>query len=123
MLESEVLKSIGKRLALWHLTSECVWYTRLNSGHVKTNYGSYIKLCDSGTPDFVAIIRNQKLGLDLLFIEIKRPGIKLKFSPDQVKFKNKYKNVENVHHLTVDHPDYVDIYIDSICIDRLKDIK
>lgn len=122
MLEAEILKSTGQRLSIWETTGEVIWYERLQCGRVKTQYGSWIKLCRPGTPDYCAIVRNQTKGLDLLFIECKRADGKGKLSDVQIKFQNKYKNVQNTHYLIIDHPDYVDHYIDNICIDRIKEI-
>lgn len=122
MLESAVLKSVSQRLSSWEITGEVYWYERLQCGKVKTTFGSWVQMCRSGTPDFVSIVRNKSKGLDLLFIECKRSDGKGKLSDVQIKFQNRCKNVDNVHYLVIDHPDYLDFYIDSIAYDRLQDI-
>lgn len=122
MLEKDVLKSVGQRLSTWEMSGEVVWYERLQCGRVKTAYGSWVNMCRSGTPDYVAIIRNKTKNLDLLFLECKRADGRGKLSDVQITFQNKYRNVENVHYLIIDHPDYVDVYIDNIAFDQIKDI-
>lgn len=55
-LEKEISKDV--RLALENLRSAgaVCWFTRLNSGTVKTNYGSWVKLCEPGTADYIAVL-------------------------------------------------------------------
>ena len=57
------------RLTLDRLESAgaVLWYERLNSGKVRTEYNSYIQMCRIGTPDFIAILK----GGYIYFIEAK----------------------------------------------------
>lgn len=84
MSESELIKEIDKCLSVRNMTGEVEWYSRLNSGRVRTVYGSYIRLCEEGTPDFLAIIRNKEKNLTVLFIEAKGQGGKLR--TEQIRF-------------------------------------
>lgn len=87
-LEKDLIKQIQQRLDIYQLTGEVEFATRLNSGTVKTYYGSYVKLCKKGTPDYLALIRGKSDNIIVLFIEAKSNIGKLR--PDQEIFKQKY---------------------------------
>ena len=87
-LEKDLIKQTHQRLDIYKLSGEVEWFSRLNSGKVKTYYGSYIKLCDKDTPDFLALIRGRNSPLLAVFIECKSDSGKLR--PGQIKFKQKY---------------------------------
>jgi hypothetical protein len=113
-LERDIMKSVQKRLSIFELTGEVVWFTRLNSGHIKTYFGSHIKLCHKGTWDWVVIFRNRNNGLSLLFIECKSDTGKIE--KDQNLFKNKYTK-EDVYFLLVREPFELDVFIDKYAKD------
>ena len=84
--ERDLMHHIIKRLELYQMTGEVEWFSRLQCGKIK-HFGNWIKLCDKGTPDFLALIRG-RLGLMALFIEAKSDiGIIRK---DQVEFMKKH---------------------------------
>lgn len=75
MTESEVLKSVVKKLKFLELTGDVVWHSRLNSGKININ-GGWVQLCQAGTPDIISIINCKNGKIAVLFIECKRTGIK-----------------------------------------------
>jgi hypothetical protein len=87
-LEKDLIKQIDVILSQRQLTGEVEFSTRLNSGTVKTYYGSYVKLCKSGTPDFLALVRGREDKILALFIEAKSDTGRLR--QDQEIFKQKY---------------------------------
>ena len=87
MTESEVLKSIMNKLKTYELIGDIIWYSRLNSGKVKTQYNSWVQLCRIGTPDIVAIINCLNGKIAVLFIECKRTDVK-KLRFEQQEFFN-----------------------------------
>lgn len=54
-----------------YLTKRGLWNERLNAGKIKTIFGSWLELCDKGTPDRITILRGQAV-----FIETKTFGKK-----------------------------------------------
>ncbi len=70
MRESEIKKSVVNDLKFYQISGEVVWWTRLNSGKIKTEWGAWVNLCDPGTPDFIVLTRNNIV----LFLETKRTG-------------------------------------------------
>lgn len=89
-LEKDIIKQIHKRLAIYSLTGECEWYTRLQSGKVKLNK-YFIKMCDPGTPDYLALVRGRNNNILALFIEAKSDNGKLRASQEEFKQKYGYK--------------------------------
>lgn len=87
-LEKDLIKQISQQLDIYKMTGEVEWWARLNSGKVKTYYGSYIKLCDKDTPDFLALVRGRQAPLLAVFIEGKSDSGKLRVG--QEAFKQKY---------------------------------
>jgi hypothetical protein len=69
-LEKDLMSKISKRLDLYRFTGEVCWYSRLQCGKIRV--GSYfVKMCDKGTPDWLALVRNREDRLTALFIEAK----------------------------------------------------
>lgn len=101
-LEKELLNSIKQWLGL---VPGVVWYDRLNSGTVQTAYGSWVKLCKKGTPDYIALIHDGKIA-HVLFIEAKRKGkIKKDGTSNVVEqnwFKERVSGVDNIHYILID---------------------
>ena len=87
-LERDLMKQIQQYLSLWQSTGDVYWWSRLQSGKVRS--GQYfIKMCDKGTPDFIALL-NTYNGLMCLFIEAKSDTGQLR--PEQKSFALKYNN-------------------------------
>lgn len=93
------------------MTGEVEWWSRLNSGRVKTYYGSYIKLCDKDTPDFLALVRGRNHPLLALFIEGKSDSGKLRSG--QEIFKQKYAVKECFWYLEMRDIKQLDDWIDK----------
>jgi hypothetical protein len=62
--------SLSAQIAAY-LSNRGIYNERLNSGKVETKSGYWIKLCERGTPDRIAIVRGQAI-----FIETKILGEK-----------------------------------------------
>jgi hypothetical protein len=101
MKEADVLKGVTNKLKTLELTGDILWYSRLNSG--KINLGrNWIKLCDSGTPDVIAIVK-KKAGISVLFIECKRTGINEIFG-EQLEFFKRMKEHKHVYCVIINDP-------------------
>ena len=87
MKESEVLKSVLNKLDNYELTGDVLWHSRLNSGKIQSKFGGWIQLCRPGTPDIIAIINCMDGTIVVLFIEVKRTGVK-KLRFEQQEFFN-----------------------------------
>lgn len=109
-LEKQIMLSIKQRLDIYEMVGQVIWKTRLNSGRIKTYFGSHIKLCDKGTWDWVAVFRNRENNLSLLFIECKSNTGKLR--DDQILFQKKY-NKKDVYFLVVKEPKELNDFIDK----------
>lgn len=90
-LEKDLIKQIKNRLDLYRLTGEVEFYIRINSGSVKTYFGSYVKLAAKGTPDFLALVRGREDKILALFLEAKSDTGKLRKEQEQFKQKYAYK--------------------------------
>lgn len=109
-LEKDLNLQIKNHLSLYEFFDQIIWHTRLNSGSIKTYFGSHIKLCTKGTWDWVVVIRNRQDGLSLLFIEGKSDTGKL--STHQKLFQKKY-NKKDVYFLIVVDIKELDKFIDK----------
>lgn len=109
-LERDLNTHIKDKLGLYELVGNIVWHSRLNSGSIKTYFGSHTKLCNKGTWDWVVVFRNREDGLSLLFIEGKSDTGKLR--TDQKLFQERY-NKKDVYFLVVIDPKDIDTFIDK----------
>lgn len=92
-------KNLNKEIIAWlDLLPSVIWFERLNSGTVQTSYGSWVKLCRKGTPDFIALVHGGDIA-HVLFIEAKRKGEKQR--PEQKWFQDEVDGISNVHYLLV----------------------
>lgn len=121
MKESEVSRKVRKTLESLENTGDILWFSRLNSGKVRTEYGSWIKLCNKGTPDYIAIVVNKNRNISLLWIECKSSEGKLR--PDQIEFKDKHTKHRDIHYFLISEPSTLCEKILAISYDRLNDIK
>lgn len=120
-LESDVMKSVKRRLETWAMTGEVIWWLRINCGKIKDPYSpAWIQLAPKGTPDFIAIIRSKKDGIRAVFIECKRSDGTGILSPDQKKFKNKYESIDYIDVLQIDDPKQLDNFIEAWAIDTVS---
>lgn len=120
-LEKTLMKQVSQRLAIWQLSGSVIWYSRLNSGRVKTYFGSWIKMCDTGTPDWLCLVRGDDYRIKALFIECKSTTGRA--STHQLKFMKKYNNVDDVEVIILNDIEFLDYWMDKYSIDRVKDIK
>lgn len=69
MKENDIKSSVIRYLKSSNACGTVVWFSRLNSGKVQTQYGSWMQLCESGTPDFVVLTKHNVV----VFLETKSP--------------------------------------------------
>lgn len=72
----------------WNKTIE--WFERLNSGKVRTLYGTWIQLCRPFTPDWIVLYHDRNKHLAVLFIEGKSDTGMFVKKEGQDKFMEKY---------------------------------
>jgi len=88
--EADLNKQIREKLELFESCGVIKWFERLNTGKVKTLYGSYLQLCREGTPDWIVILKNKQDKIAVLFIEAKSDiGLK-QHREGQDDFMDKY---------------------------------
>jgi hypothetical protein len=113
--EKEIMKQISHRLDLYKSMGQVEWWSRLQSGKVKNIYSnSWIKLCDKGTPDFLALV-NGKESLIALFIEAKSSSGKLR--KEQLEFINRYQTNEYINVVVIKDIEDLIKWIDLYAID------
>lgn len=69
-LERDLMKEVKNALENLENSGAILWQTRLNSGKIRTEWGTWIQLCEPGTPDFIVALRS-RWGLVVYFIEAK----------------------------------------------------
>lgn len=69
-LEKDVSKEVKIALDALEASGAVLWWERLNSGKVRTEYGSWIQMCRMGTADYIAILPVH-LGVMVYFMELK----------------------------------------------------
>lgn len=116
MKEKDVMLAIRKRLEHYQYYKTIIWWSRLNSGKIQTTYGSWIKLCEPGTPDFIIILRNKKLTISVIFPEAKSDTGKLR--SEQVEFRNRLKGVSDMYFLEVRDVQELDDLIRDVAFDK-----
>ena len=119
--ESEVIKDISSALSQLEGAGDCLWFSRLQCGKVKTEWGSWLQLCKPGVHDFIAVIRSPEGNIRLLFIEAKRPGIN-KYRPTQEDFKRNYSKHRDIMFLLATSGKEVTRFVLDNCYSRLNDI-
>lgn len=88
--ETIIKNDVFRSLYALEVTGTVTWFERLNSGRVKSEWGSWIQLCRKGTFDFFVLFDGKDRSLCGAFIEVKRGDKKARLSPDQELFKEKY---------------------------------
>ena len=121
MTEDEVKKEIRKILERLESSGDCIWFDRLQSGMVKTQDGSYVRMCRNGTSDFICIVLNKQKTLSVIFIEAKRSDGGT-WSDAQRKFASRYAKPPYIHYFLVSDPSKLTGQILYIAYDRLGDI-
>jgi hypothetical protein len=93
----------------------------MNAGTVKTEWGSWIRMCRPNTPDFLCVVINKQKNLSVIFIETKSAIGKQ--SKGQKAFKQQYVKHIDVHYWLISDPSGLAHKILDIAFDRLNDIK
>lgn len=121
--EGKIKSECSKYLSSLLLSGDIIYYQRINSGKIKSAYGSWVQLAEKGHFDFIVLFNNKEHNLSFAFIEVKRSDKVAKLDPDQVSFKNKYEGKNtNVYFWLVQSGKEVSKRIMSCAYDRMKDI-
>lgn len=89
-LEKQISKDVKNALSALESDGAVLWHERLNSGKVRTEYGSWLQLCRKGTADFIALLPIEN-GILPYFIETKSDkGCQ---SLAQIEFQKKIESV------------------------------
>jgi hypothetical protein len=121
MTENDVKNRVRKTLSNMEISGDIIFYERLNSGKVKTEWGTWLQLCRAGTPDFMCITVNKKKTISVIFIETKR-SVGGNWSLEQRNFNDKYTKHEDIHYFLISDPSKLAKQIYSIAYDRVNDI-
>lgn len=87
-LEKTVMSDIRRALEQLESVGCILWFERLHSLNIKTEFGGYIRCCRPGTPDYIVALKTS-MGLLVLFIEAKSDTGKQ--SIQQVEFQRKHQ--------------------------------
>ena len=98
-LEKSVSKDVKNALSALESDGAVLWHERLNSGKVRTEYGSWLQLCRKGTADFIAILP-VKYGVMVYFIETKADGGRQTI--EQKIFQNTVENWGAIYEVVTD---------------------
>ena len=85
-LEKQISKEVKIALDALEASGAVLWWERLNSGKVRTEYGGWLQLCKNGTSDFIALLPVEG-GILPYFIETKSD--KGRQTPAQLQFEEK----------------------------------
>ena len=118
--EAVVSKDVKNKLKWLETQGKIIWWERLKSGKVQSG-SSYIHLCRTGTPDFIAVMRNKRDTLTVLFIECKR-GNGGRLSPAQKTFMEQHHNGKDILFLVVNDVGVLTRAINDILPDGLSAI-
>jgi hypothetical protein len=121
MTEDQVKKEIRKILERLEVAGDVIYFDRLQSGLVKTQDGSYVRMCRNGTSDFICVIKNRSASISIIFIEAKNSegGV---WSEAQRQFAQQYAKPPYIHYFLVSDPSKLAGQILDIAYDRLQDI-
>jgi hypothetical protein len=122
LTEAEISKETRKRLESLECSGDILWYERLQAGRVKTEWGSWLQLCRTGTPDFICAVINKNKTLSLIFIENKKSDGG-RWTPEQQEFCNRLTKNRDVHYWLVTDPSTLSKKILEIAFDRLSAIE
>ena len=121
MKESEVSSKVKKILINLESTGDCVWFERMNSGKVKTEWGTWLQLCRPGTPDFMCIVVNKQKNISVIFIECKSSIGKM--SSEQIKFRYKHIKHVDIHYLLISDASKLSKQILNIAFNRVENME
>lgn len=110
--ESDVNKDVKIKLDYWKNLGPVLHWDRLNSGKIRSAYGSYVQLCKEGTPDFVAYVCKENTCW-ICFFETKKPSGGI-IGDKQIEFSMLFNVVFNVVYELVTDASQVDRVIEKI---------
>lgn len=121
--ESKVKSDCLKLLSGLFASGDIYYFQRMNAGAI--DMGShYMRLCEPGHFDLIAVMPDHSKRLLLAFIELKRPDIKAKLSPDQESFQRKYSNKHpSIKFWLVQSSKQLATLIHDNCYNRLNDVE
>lgn len=120
-LEKTLMKQVIQQLDLYQHHKVLLWWGRLQSLKVRSRMGHWIQGCPKGTPDFLALMRNQHNGITGVFIETKSDtGV---IRPEQLAFMQKYKDCNDIQVLIIRDISELKQYIDMYGIDTMLEFK
>jgi len=121
--ESVVKKEVEKSLACLQQAGDIIYCQRVNTGKIKTEWGSWVQLAETGHWDWIALFINKDRNLSFVFIEHKRADKPAKLDPEQIKFKQRYdsKHVDVLFWLVQSGDEVTSLVLDN-CYDRLNDV-
>jgi len=114
--EKDVLSGVRERLKIYEFHKVVLWHERMNSGKVKTEFGTWVQMAVKGTPDVVAVVRNKQGGISLLFFELKSDTGTLR--PEQKEFRDRFIGCKDVMYAVITDPNQIDTIISDIGIDH-----
>ena len=114
--EKDVLSGVRERLKIYEFHKVVLWHERMNSGKVKTEFGTWVQMAVKGTPDVVAVVRNKQGGISLLFFELKSDTGTLR--PEQKEFRDRFIGCKDVMYAVITDPKQIDTIISDIGIDH-----
>jgi hypothetical protein len=120
--ESEVIRDISSALSILERAGDVLWFSRLQCGKVKTEWGSWLQLCKAGTHDFIALIRAKQGNLAIIFIEAKSGVGKAQYRPSQADFKRNYSKHRDILFVLATSGAEVTRFILDNCYSRLNDV-
>lgn len=115
--ERETMQQIKDALESYQWQKVCIWFSRLNSGKVKTTFGTWLQLCPSGTPDYICLIRDKQARISVLFIEAK--SSEGKQSSDQISFQKRFNGVRDVYYMVIRDVSELHRFIKEVGFDTL----
>lgn len=119
MLEREISKQVNQTLRIWQACKVVEWYMRIQSGKIRIG-AHFMKLADSGTPDYLALVRIKDMSLAAVFIEVKSPAGQLR--PEQIQFAKDHIK-KDIYVLEIRDVKDLNGFINDIGIDYVKDIE
>ena len=116
------MQSVAKRLEVYKFSKVILWWERLNSGKVRTEYGSWVQMCQKGTPDFIAVIYDKNKNIKVLFFECKRSDGKGTIRLEQKIFMQEMEKYKDIHCHIIENPKEVDAIINKLGYDSTVEL-
>lgn len=122
--ESKVKKEVEIVLKNLQFSGDLIYCNRVNTGKIKTEWGSWVQLAEIGHWDWIALFIGKERNLCFCFIEHKRADKPAKLDPKQIEFKEKYDGKHaNIHFWLVKSGAEVKALVSKFGYDRMEDIE